>query len=367
MENKKSLGLVERAKRRGKAEGLHRLATRTINRIDVQTHLFLAKHMMAVPKLTYGAIEITNACNLHCGMCEVERKRRSGLEHIRFISLDFCKKIIDQFAEMHTEVTLNYGGESLLHPKFREIVTYAIEAKERGLGKVSWFDNAMLFSEEISRLVVDLGVDQLTFSVDRLGVANNDWRCGSEINLIENNISNLMKIRGAKKKPYVMVNKVDVDSREHTIAFIKHWLGIVDEVQVSTYRKPIWKVSDPEKYFIYPEIYHPRHCPFPFYFMGVLADGRVSGCGCDASAENQMGNAFKDTLKDIWVSDCFKAFRKNTLNHVTFDSSPCSICDCWTRRFKPCVARVEENIEVVYGESKNYRLVHNVKGGETKI
>jgi radical SAM protein with 4Fe4S-binding SPASM domain len=350
----RNLGLLERAKRRGKLEGLKSLAVRGVRKVSVDTHLFFAERMLISPRVTFAAIEITNVCNLHCGMCEIERKRKLGLEKPRFISVDFFKKIIDQLANLHAEVTLNYGGESLLHPQFKELVTYAVFAQYRGLGKISWFDNATLLSKNMSKLLVDLGVDQITCSVDRLGKANDLWRVGSNIEVIEQNIRDLIRIRGDKKKPFVLINKVDVDTKEDTERFIKHWAGIADAVQVSTYRMPIWSIHEPEKYFTGPETFRVRYCPFPFFFIGVLADGRVSGCGCDASAQNLMGNANTDSLKKIWSSQRYRTFRKNTLNHVFEADSPCKICDCWMRRFKPAI-EVDGEFEVLYGDTKVYR------------
>lgn len=349
--------LFERAKRRRKLDGLQSLKERVLRKINVNTRLFLAEHMIANPKATFAAVEINNTCNLHCGMCEIERKRKLGLEKPRLVTVPFFKKIIDQLAELQTEVSLNYGGESFLHPQFKELVTYAVGAKKRGLGKISWFDNATLLSEDMSKFLVDLGgVDQLTLSVDRLGKANDLWRLGSNIEVIEHNIKDLIRIRGDKKKPFVLINKVDVDSKEDTLRFVKHWIDIADAVQVSTFRMPIWKIHEPEKYFAYPETVKARYCPFPFFFMGILADGRVSGCGCDASAQNLMGNANEDSIKDIWASDRYHIFRKNTLNHVVEANSPCAICDCWMQRFKPLI-EIGGGYEVLYGDTKVYRKV----------
>lgn len=351
----KHLSLFDRAKRRLSTEGYRKLLRRATRKLNVQTHLWLATHNLGLPKVTFGAIEATNTCNLHCGMCEVERKRKLGLEHPRFIELGFFKSLIDQFAELHAEVTLNFGGESLLHPQFKELLTYAVQARKRGLGKISWFDNATLLSKDISRLICGLGVDQITLSVDRLGSLNDKWRVGSDINVIEANIKHLHEIRGKRKKPLIVINKVDVDSPEDTLQFIRMWLAIADAVQVSTYRQPIWKVHEPEKYYQGPKHVALKHCLSPFFVIGVLADGRVTGCSCDASAENLLGNAKTDKLKTIWGSREFQAFRRSTLNHVGFkEDSPCLLCDCWMRRFKPATETVDD-VECEFGEVKTYR------------
>lgn len=354
MKTIKSFGIIERAKRRRKIEGITKLALRGVNKVDIKARLYLAEKMVATPKLTFAAVEITNKCNLHCGMCEVERKRQLGLEVERFISVPFFKGIIDQLAELHAEVTLNYGGESLLHPNFKELLAYASDAQRKGLGKISWFDNATIFTKDLAQLVVNLGIDQVTFSVDRFGEANNIWRRGSDIKVIEKNIQTLMEIRGNRKKPYVLINKVDVDSPLETAKFVNYWTKIVDSVQVSTFRQPIWTVHEPDKYFGSKETSLSKYCRFPFFFMGILADGRVSGCGCDASAQNLMGNAFEDSLKKIWASERYEAFRRDTLNHVFAKNSPCAICDCWKRQFKPTVEDMGNGLECVYGESKIY-------------
>jgi MoaA/NifB/PqqE/SkfB family radical SAM enzyme len=68
--------------------------------------------------LTGIAIEPTNDCNMDCWFCH--RKERS----IGYMNLDAFKRIIDQVPR-RVGVCLSYGGESILHPQFEEMLDYA--------------------------------------------------------------------------------------------------------------------------------------------------------------------------------------------------------------------------------------------------
>jgi MoaA/NifB/PqqE/SkfB family radical SAM enzyme len=101
-------------------------------------------HMLAEPKLKTVFIELTNACNLRCETCHSK--------HIEgYMSPPLFKKIIDELSEIKpAAVNLHYGGESLLHPKFREFVSYA-RAKLPSV-QLGWLSNGMKFDESVSHL-----------------------------------------------------------------------------------------------------------------------------------------------------------------------------------------------------------------------
>lgn len=73
---------------------------------------------MVNPQFQGVSIEPTNDCNMDCGFCH--RKRRP----IGYMSLEQFRGLIDQVPE-GMPVTLSYGGESIVHPKFREMAEYA--------------------------------------------------------------------------------------------------------------------------------------------------------------------------------------------------------------------------------------------------
>lgn len=63
-------------------------------------------------------IEITSRCNLRCLHCYNESGNLDGE-----ISFQVFKKIVDEFIDEKTDITIS-GGEPLLHPQIREFVEY---------------------------------------------------------------------------------------------------------------------------------------------------------------------------------------------------------------------------------------------------
>jgi len=76
-----------------------------------------------------------------------------------------CFRIIDEISELNIPHLIISGGEALLHDGIFEIIQYA---KRKGIKKVSIVTNGTLLDEKNSSLIVNSGIDEITFSVDGL-------------------------------------------------------------------------------------------------------------------------------------------------------------------------------------------------------
>ena len=99
---------------------------------------------LSYPKISALYLEISSKCNLNCKMCTYKK------EHIStgFMSWSLFTKCVDEASKMGVkDVLLHFGGESLLHPQFKEYLKYAIDHRDHGgIQKISWIDNGMLFN-----------------------------------------------------------------------------------------------------------------------------------------------------------------------------------------------------------------------------
>ena len=88
-----------------------------------------------VPLLQSVALELTNHCNLSCGICWSQNPQIYPPREKGFMDPELFKNIIDQLAEhrknTHKRIFLSmgYGGESLMHPHFDELLVYAASKK----------------------------------------------------------------------------------------------------------------------------------------------------------------------------------------------------------------------------------------------
>lgn len=63
-------------------------------------------------------LHLTDMCNLNCHWCTDKELRKNKAT----LPLETIKKLFEEFAEYHTGVTLEGGGEPTLHPQFKEII-----------------------------------------------------------------------------------------------------------------------------------------------------------------------------------------------------------------------------------------------------
>lgn len=116
-----------------------------------------------VPGPTYVQIEPVGECNLRCTMCPINYRDDHPLNGSRHKVMDFdlfCS-IVDQFTNMKT-LHLQGLGEPLLHPRFFDMVTYAVN---KGI-RVTTNTNLTLLNQRKALLAVTSGLDTLHFSID---------------------------------------------------------------------------------------------------------------------------------------------------------------------------------------------------------
>ncbi len=175
-------------------------------------------------------IELTNDCNLKCTMCpRVYMKSSRG-----FMSMSLFKKIIDEIS-MHNNIALVpfFRGESLLHPEFIEMITYA---KTKGISPIQFTTNATALTEDIAQILIDIELDFITFSIDSIDQHGyGKIRKGADLNKVLRNIENFCEIRRQKgrDKPEIQVSVVKTeDTVDDLDDFIEFWQDRVDRVRV---------------------------------------------------------------------------------------------------------------------------------------
>lgn len=285
------------------------------------------------PKINLAYLELTNNCNLNCKMCTIRQTQKK----IGYMSMPLFKSCVDQFCEMGIGTLYLHGvGESLLHPKFKDYLKYAIKKRnEGGIQEVSWVDNGMLFNQNISDLAVELGVDSVSFSIDGVGEVNDNIRLGSKYSVIEQNIKYLIKKRGSASKPKVLLGMVDYGkTEEQKLAVYREWVPYVDKITLIPSLLPdnTWenKNSFDKTQLASP----PAFCLVPFQMFSVSWDGNVTGCCLDWSYTLNLGNANNTPLKEIWQGPKYQALRKSVFLK-SYQAVICRKCDFWKINFKP--------------------------------
>jgi MoaA/NifB/PqqE/SkfB family radical SAM enzyme len=270
-------------------------------------------------------IEVASICDLACKFCYRETLATPD----KIMSMDLFKNIADQVSALGVpSVKLNWRGEPLMNPRLPEMIHYL---KKSGVLEVIINTNATHLTEEVSRRLIESGLDYMIFSFD--GGTKETYeklRVGrfkkNEFNGVYNNILNFSKIR--KELGYIYPRtKIQMILTEDTVNeqedFYSNFNNIVDEVTVTPYTErggEVDKLTIEEKsvYLKKIEKYSLEYgtpylrntfgdifvttgrlaCAQPFQRQMITYDGRVAMCCYDWGAMHPIGYVSNDCFSD---------------------------------------------------------------------
>jgi radical SAM protein with 4Fe4S-binding SPASM domain len=279
------------------------------------------------------ALESSRMCNLKCTMCVTHSDffDTSYLNRYpKHFSLEKFKWIVDQMEPYREYVSIapQFQGEPFLSPDLPAMIEYS-RAKKMLVGFTS---NATLWTEQDIRLMVDQKVDSVVVSLD--GATKETFesvRVGANWEQVVGNIDRLLAVRDEfqpaagqpNPSPHLTLNMTLLPENRHEVdQFVDDWLDKVPTVSINN-----TCVNDvvPEKFFE-PERYP---CPSPWEGMHILTNGDVVTCCRDHKYEEVFGNAYKDTILDIWNGEKYRNFRRLHLEKRWNEINICSRCDSW--------------------------------------
>jgi len=283
------------------------------------------KHITAtVP--THLDLEVTNRCNLKCIMC-FHSLAPDKLKPFGDMDINLYKKLIDEFSEKGgCSLKLMHRGEPLLHPDIVEMVRYA---KDKGLIEVMFNTNATLLSPEMSKNLIEAGLDKLICSVD--GCTKEVYesvRVGANFETVLQNIKDLQRIKKElnSETPKLRIQMVDTPKNHDQIEdYIKFWGEFADDIAVEKMNDWTFKESQDEimecKGF---------DCPMNYQRMIVWWDGRVVMCCGNLYGKLIYGNLTSDTIEEVWNNN---RIWKTRLCNSTGESHRIRICsECGFRK-----------------------------------
>src|SRR4030043_39015 len=111
------------------------------------------------PNLHIVAWEITRSCNLFCAHC---RSSSTSGTYEDELSIEECRRLIDQITEVGKPVVILSGGEPLLRSDLFQIAGYAVE---KGL-RVAMGTNGSLITEDVSVRLKAVPISRVAVSLD---------------------------------------------------------------------------------------------------------------------------------------------------------------------------------------------------------
>jgi len=128
----------------------------------VQDDYATTENAARVPGPSYVQIEPVGQCNLRCTMCPINYRDDVPLHGSqRMMDFDLFCQIVDDFTNLKT-LHLQGLGEPLLHPRFFDMVAYAVN---KGI-RVTTNTNLTVLNQARAERAVTTGLDTLHFSID---------------------------------------------------------------------------------------------------------------------------------------------------------------------------------------------------------
>lgn len=278
-------------------------------------------------------IEPTSVCNLSCIMCLNKSipKNEKG-----FMNFDLFKRIIDEAADFIHDVYLHHRGESLLHPDIFEMIKYA---KMKNI-LTRLHTNATLLTEEKSYLLLNSGLDFLSFSFD--GYEKKVYekiRKGADFDKTLDNILRFLSIKKQlhKNSPYTTFTVIEFpngSSGEMRKDIKKQFIEKFDSLPLDQFVTRIphnWAGGYDKKNKISRKSFLP--CTFPWYSLTILWDGRVVPCPQDFFGELALENIKDSSLLELWNGSKEILLREKLSRRDYKDIVPCNKCDrLWRKK-----------------------------------
>ena len=263
-------------------------------------------------------IEVTSACNLRCPFCATTFSQfKNG-----FIEWKMVKKILDEAGDNGLYACkFNFRGEPLLHKELGRFISYA---KKKGIIDVFFNTNAVLLTEEKSKMLIDSGLDRLTVSFEGFNKSLYERnRVGAKFEEVVANVERLRDLRDKEcsTKPKIRIQAVLVpELKDQLNEFVSFWKDRVDQVSyndmepsVDTIHKGIQCVKSS------------WICPFPYQRMTIMWDGMITACKNDYFGKLSLGNIDSTSIQKCWTIS-LNTLRKQHKEGRAHEIEACTEC-----------------------------------------
>jgi len=258
-------------------------------------------------------IELVSDCNLRCVYCP-----RHYVNNLTgYMDFELFKKIIKELEKYpQTVLVLHRRGESLLHPKFNEMLNLI----SKKFKDVQIATNATALVPEKFEAIVN-AITFISFSLDT--PKNFDkTRIPAKYSIVEKKILQFLDYNKGRVKTQASMVKTAKTSQEEIEEFIRIWKNRVDRVRIYEEHSSdgnFGSLKNPRK--------DRKPCVMPIYEVLIYDNGKVARCNHDWDSDG-MGDLNKNSIYEIWHSKKYEDLRKQHLS-LNLTDPVCSKCDSW--------------------------------------
>lgn len=282
-------------------------------------------------------IEPTNTCNFRCAYCptgDTALLQKVGRKN-KLMTWELFTKVVDElkaFPRKLKMVNMYKDGESLVHPRFTDMVRYLRDADVTE--KIWVKTNGSLLTPEYNERLVNCGLDMIGVSVQHVHAQGFFDIAGVKINYenYKKNILDLYK-RSKKTGTRISIKIADVGlSDDDKQRFYQDFSDRCDFITIeglhgwSASETKDWKLGTNASFDGTPRT-QKIACPLVLYMLTVNSNGKISICNDDWMQVHNIGDARVNTLLEIWNGQRLRHFRLMHLEGRRYENAACKNCD----------------------------------------
>lgn len=263
---------------------------------------------------THVQIQTVSGCNASCVFCP-NKKTDLEIPVGKRMSMDLWKSIIDQLVETPMRRMSPYlMNESTMDPDLPARIKYFTEKKKpTQYSKINSHGNFM--NERMMAGLLDAGLDRINFSVQGIDPVEYEKIMVLKFDKTVRNVERIIKLRdeGNYKTRIRVVMLVTTMIEPQLPAIKAFWKerGIKIHLNRLENRGKNSHIKSDE--IAVRKLKTFDWCDRMFNQMYILYDGRMVMCCADWEQTSMMGDASKDSIKDIWMNSTYRSYRERYL------------------------------------------------------
>lgn len=279
-------------------------------------------------------IDPCGACNFKCSFCPCNNSDYLIKERHHIMEWDLFDKIVHDLKEFYGQImviNLHGFGEPLMNSNIVKMVEKLKEFKI--CREVRLTTNGSLLTEDISRGLIDAGIDTVRVSIEALNDEDYQTICKSPVKFeqIIKNIEQFYRLsRNKHSKITAKAVSVMMNSEEDRQFFYNLFSPITDYQSIEDISN-IWGDYDinggkTSKNTAFCKDNVPI-CAFPFTDMMIHSNGAIGTCCSDWKLGTQYAWVQESSLKSLWNGDVLKSIQLKHLDKSAYQETFCKLCE----------------------------------------
>ena len=234
------------------------------------------------------AVELTNRCNLRCGMCPMNKLGRPDAD----MPLELVRKVAEDFRANGLTVSwLHEMGEPLLYPRIAE----AIEL----FPGCSVSTNAMLLDRAMGAELLETSLRRIRLCLDTVNPRVYPFiRRGGHFDEVLDNVRTFLDLSRGRDIRVEIQRIITLETSQETIRDFEELLGLDRHPQAAVIEKTCEPLDTSDETPLH-ESFYGCFQGYPFRWFIVLADGSVTHCCYDAHGQQVIGDMKTQTVREI--------------------------------------------------------------------